>query len=163
MLGGPHVGFSAGSSSGSFYASLTGVGETKTPGKLTQLGDFTVTATAVTGTTTTSASMTLRAAIGTYATLYFNAVYGTGSASIAITATEPPTFPHVTIGATGATAQVKLTAATGTAHSTIVVSEAGINMTATSHKYNLHTLPTSTTGLVIGDLWRTGNTVKIVI
>ena len=158
MLGGPHVGFSGGAGGGAkFYASLTGVGETTTPGALTQKGDFTVTVTEP----TTTAYVTVHAATGTYAHVDLFATYKTSTASIVVVATETPLFPHITIVTIGPTALVQISCSTGSATSTIHVTPARIRIK--SKNIVLLTLPTSTAGLIAGSLWRTGNTVKIVI
>ena len=158
MLGGPHVGFSGGAGGGAkFYASLTGVGETTTPGALTQKGDFTVTSTAP----TTFALLSVTAGTATYPHVEIFASVKTSTASIVVATETTTLFPHITLTTIGPTALVQISGSTGTNTSTIYVTPARIRIK--SKNIVLLTLPTSTAGLIAGSLWRTGNTVKIVI
>jgi hypothetical protein len=165
MLGGPHVTFSGGTSSGGkFYASLTGAGETATPGALTQLGTFYVTATHPTVTNIIAATFSVRST-ATRALVTMNAKWSTANANILVEATKTNLFAYVTIRATAGTSnEINLKAGASTSvfmdDTNAIVTSSAIALTSV-HIF-LKQLPTSTAGLGTGCLWRTGNTVKIV-
>ena len=164
MLGGPHVTFSGGTSSGGkFYASLTGAGETATPGALTQLGTFYVTATHTTALNIIDATLDVRSG-ATNAAVTMRAKWSSATASITVEATKLNLFGHVTISATGTSSQVSLRAGSKT---TVLVADTDVIITTPEVSLEsvhvlLPQLPTSATGLPAGCLWRTGTTVKIV-